>query len=485
MLNAVRNDKKKFLWVLSILLLSAFTLTSGISYQVAQNSLRQQIENNALPLTSDNIYSEIQQDLFRPKFISSLMAQDTFVREWTLNKERDPEKLIRYLRAIQDRYDTVTSFFVSEASRNYYHASGVLKQIADLASQDAWYFRVRSLPDNEQYEINVDTDTADRSKTIVFVNHKVFDFEGQFVGVTGVGLAVEKVRSLIAVYQQRYNRRIFFTDREGNITLSGAKFNGGVSLQQTPGLDSLATRILTSQSGSFQYQHYGKTVYLNSRYVPEFKWYLIVEQQETAGEQALLNSFWINVGLSVLVTLGLVFIANLVLGRYQRNLETMASTDKLTGVANRQLFEQYLGEQAVTANQRDVKLSLILLDIDYFKVVNESYGHGIGDLVLKTVANHLRNSLAENEMICRWGGEEFILLLPNRDLVSSAEMAETLRLALAERELRVNGQHIAISVSCGVAQFHVGESIEDFIRRADVALYQAKAQGRNRVVLNH
>ncbi|MGS0730105.1 diguanylate cyclase, partial [Shewanella sp. 0m-11] len=100
------NDKKRFIWILSLLLLVAFVVTSGISYQVAHDSLSEQVKDNNLPLTSDNIYSEIQQDLLRPIFISSLMAQDTFVRDWTLNQEKNPEKLIRYLKEIQEKYGT-------------------------------------------------------------------------------------------------------------------------------------------------------------------------------------------------------------------------------------------------------------------------------------------------------------------------------------------------------------------------------------------
>lgn len=100
--------------ILFILLLSAFIVTSVISYQVAHNSLSKQIEENALPLTSDNIYSEIQQDLLKPIFISSLMAHDTFVRDWVINMEKEPDQMVRYLREIQDRYETITSFFISE-----------------------------------------------------------------------------------------------------------------------------------------------------------------------------------------------------------------------------------------------------------------------------------------------------------------------------------------------------------------------------------
>lgn len=483
--NTVWNDKKKFIWALSILLLTAFVLTSGISYRVAHESLSEQIELNTLPLTSDNIYSEIQQDLLQPIFISSLMAQDTFVRDWTINDEQDPTKLIRYLREIQNKYDTVTSFFISEKSRNYYHSSGILKTIEDTEPDDAWYFRVRSLPKSENYEINIDPDSANKSRTVVYVNYKVFDFDGNFIGVTGVGLAVEKVKKLIELYQKRYNRHVFFVDREGRVTLNGDQYNGAASLQTSPGLDKFATRILTSPSASLTYLRDGKTVYLNSRLVSEFKWYLMVEQEEVEAEKKLLATFWGNLVLSLLVTLAILFIANMTLGRYQRKIEQMASTDKLTGAANRQVFEEYFYQAIVQAKADQSMVSVILLDIDYFKRVNDSYGHNIGDLVIKTIANILRNQLRDQDIVCRWGGEEFVLLLPEIDLSHAGDIAERIRKAIAERKIRVNEHEISVTASCGVAEYKANEKPTELINRVDVALYQAKESGRDQVVLSH
>ena len=169
MSKALWSDKRKFIWVLTLVLLSAFFLTSWSSYQVARHSLTEQIESNTLPLTSDNIYSEIQQDLLRPIFISSLMAHDTFVRDWALQDAKDPAPMVRYLKELQERFGTVTSFYVSEKTGRYYHSTGVLKTVSDKDPKDEWYFRVRDLPAGEDFEINIDTDTADRSKTTVFL----------------------------------------------------------------------------------------------------------------------------------------------------------------------------------------------------------------------------------------------------------------------------------------------------------------------------
>lgn len=479
------NDKKKFIWLLAALLCAAFMLTSGVSYWVAKNSLSQQVEENTLPLTSDNIYSEIQQDLLKPIFISSLMAHDTFVRDWTLGQEHDPERLVRYLKEIQQKYGTVTAFFVSEKSRNYYHYSGVLKQIRDDDSQDRWYFRTRSLPDDQEYEINIDVDTANRHKTTVFVNYKVYDYQGHFIGVTGVGLEVEKVGALIEHYQKRYNRRVFFADRQGHITLHSTDYNGAESLQQYPGLAEKAIRILANPSAAFSYDKDGHTYYVNSRFVPEFQWYLLVEQRDTNGDQQLLNTFWGNLGASLLVTLIILFIANLTLGRYQRRLELMASTDKLTGVANRQAFEARFKQAVQLAHKHQQPLSLVMLDIDHFKQINDNYGHSIGDLVLKSVSLMLKQHFAERDVVCRWGGEEFILLLEQQELTQAAAEAELLRSKISERILQVNHTELVVTVSSGVAQLQADDSAEQLINRVDSALYQAKEYGRNKVVLSH
>lgn len=104
------TNKLRFVATLSALLITGFLITSLVSYYVANKSLSDEINQNTLPLTSDNIYSEIQRDLLRPIFISSLMANDTFVRDWTLAGEEDPDKIIRYLKEIQKRYSTITAF---------------------------------------------------------------------------------------------------------------------------------------------------------------------------------------------------------------------------------------------------------------------------------------------------------------------------------------------------------------------------------------
>ncbi|WP_307833660.1 hypothetical protein [Candidatus Symbiopectobacterium sp. 'North America'] len=104
----------------TVMLLTAFLIISWTSFKVAQQSLEAEIKENTLPLTSDNVYSEIQQDLLRPIFISSLMAHDTFVCDWVLDNESDPQAMIRYLREIDNLFDTIFSFFIYDKTKRYY-----------------------------------------------------------------------------------------------------------------------------------------------------------------------------------------------------------------------------------------------------------------------------------------------------------------------------------------------------------------------------
>jgi len=478
----IGNDRNRFVWILSVLLLGGFLLTSLVGYRVAHESLSAQIRENALPLTSDNIYSEIQQDLLRPIFISSLMAQDTFVRDWVLAGEQSPEALIRYLKEIQEKYHTVSSFFVSEKTRNYYHPTGILKQVSENNPADAWYFRTRDLPQGQDYEVNIDTDTADRSATNVFVNYRVYDYQGEVIGVGGVGLAVELVQELISVYQQRYGRRVYFIDRRGEVTLQGEDADQSLAIRQRPGIGELATQILTSPGGSYEYFREGRLIYLNSRMIPEFDWYLMVEQEADPSERPLINSLIVNLLVSVLVTGLVLFLTYLTFGRYQRRLERMATYDKLTGALNRQVFEAVFEKTLQDAKRTREPVSVVILDIDHFKSVNDTHGHRAGDHVLWKVAGLVQQHIRESDSLCRWGGEEFLVLLPHCDRHQAAQLAERMRAGIAAEHIVVGGKPITTSASFGVAQHERDEQGAELIERADNALYQAKRGGRNRVV---
>ncbi len=470
------SRKATFIATTSLLLLVGFSVISLISYSVANNTLNQHIRTNTLPITSDNIYSEVQRDLLQPILVSSLMAQDTFVHDWIISGEENPESITRYLNNIQQRYQAITAFFISDGSLNYYHSTGILKQIDPSNPQDDWYFRVKKL--TTPFEINLDTDTANKSRTTFFVNHKVLDGDNNYLGAIGVGLASEAIQDMIEVYQVRYNRRVYFVDRQGSITLRGQALKDQSNIRQIDGLKDIATQILTSPGGSYEYQLQDKQVFLKTRYVPELDWYLLVEQEEHP-EQAVQSVLWLNLALSLGITLVVMVLAHFTLGSYQRRLEQMANTDKLTGAITRSAFESTFTQHLSFAQRRQQPLSILLMDIDHFKTINDTHGHLLGDHVLAQITKLMNSQLRKSDVICRWGGEEFLIVLPECHLASATEIAHKM-CKLIEESLKVlDGHHIDVTASFGVAQFNNLESAENLFVRADKALYTAKANGRN------
>ncbi|MEW8351552.1 MAG: diguanylate cyclase [Candidatus Thiodiazotropha taylori] len=169
----------------------------------------------------------------------------------------------------------------------------------------------------------------------------------------------------------------------------------------------------------------------------------------------------------------------------QQQLEYQATHDPLTGLYNRGMFEQEM--QLVLARSRRHKrpLSLMMLDLDGFKSINDRYGHPVGDDVLRHSAKILMLQTREIDIIGRYGGEEFVIVLPETTPAQARELAERLRTAIAEERIPISsGKQIRITVSIGVAEYHSPEdSIEDLTRKADQALYQAKQNGRDRICL--
>jgi two-component system cell cycle response regulator len=162
-------------------------------------------------------------------------------------------------------------------------------------------------------------------------------------------------------------------------------------------------------------------------------------------------------------------------------LERLSRTDALTGLYNRWHLVDELARQRKTADRHREPLAVILFDIDHFKRINDTYGHPAGDLVLCEFARRLPEELRAGDVAGRWGGDEFLVVMPRTDIEGAAAAAERIRLATANTPVLAAGQPITVTVSGGCA---VGPSndTDELIKTADAKLYQAKAAGRNRII---
>jgi diguanylate cyclase (GGDEF)-like protein/PAS domain S-box-containing protein len=164
-------------------------------------------------------------------------------------------------------------------------------------------------------------------------------------------------------------------------------------------------------------------------------------------------------------------------------LQEQAIRDPLTGLHNRRYLFEFIEREFNLTKRREKPISVLMLDIDHFKRINDTYGHGAGDLVLQTVARLLQEFTRETDIACRYGGEEFLLLLPDMDCETAQERAERFRKDLQETTITYHDVALKITISIGLATYPLaGQDYETLIQKADEALYAAKEQGRNRVV---
>lgn len=174
------------------------------------------------------------------------------------------------------------------------------------------------------------------------------------------------------------------------------------------------------------------------------------------------------------------------IGRLQVALQELAVRDSLTGLYNRRYLDETLEREVSRARREGIPLSLVMLDIDYFKRVNDTYGHQVGDEVLRTLAATLSADIRAEDVACRYGGEEFLILLPNMPLSNAMQRAEAWRSAVERLSIAHGNFRLTFTISLGVSAYpDHGKTPDELTRCADQALYKAKRDGRNRVVIHY
>ncbi|MCW8972774.1 MAG: sensor domain-containing diguanylate cyclase [Gammaproteobacteria bacterium] len=476
------TSRWKLLGIIGSILTMGFVAVNLAHYYVSSNSVRDALINNELPLTSNNIYSEIQAGLLRPIYISSLMANDTFLKDWMLDGEQDVEKITRYLAEIRERYEVSSTFVVSNVTRHYYHFNGVLKRVSPDVPKDAWFFSMESHENN--YRVDVDYNEAEKNTLTIFVNHKLYDHEGNFLGVTGLGLDVVRVGEMIERYMQDYQRSIYFVDKSGKIkSHHNEALIERVNIRDMRGIADVADQLLGGERGFLHYYTEDDTILLSYRYLPELDWYLVVEQPEGEALRFIRNALYFNLAISTAITLLVLLISGYAVNLFQLRLESLARTDKLTGLTNRQYFDAVFEHALRSIGRRGKRLSLAVFDIDYLKAINDRYGHLEGDRILTQVAQLAREGIRKSDVISRWGGDEFVILFIDCDEGMAAELVEAIRRRIRQR-LTLGVEAGAATISAGVAEYQEGDTPSALLARADERLYVAKTGGRDRVAMS-
>ena len=255
-----------------------------------------------------------------------------------------------------------------------------------------------------------------------------------------------------------------------------------VNIKTLPGIGVISDQILANIQGTniYEFNNGNADIVISTRYFPDFDWFLIVEQDKTDILKSARTSLIINISIGIFVTLLVTLLALLTVNLFQSRLELLATSDDLTGLLNRRKFEELFQREIFFAKRYQKDLSLLFIDIDNFKSINDTYGHPIGDVYLKKLAECLSDGIREIDVLGRWGGEEFIILLTQTDSERAFLVAERLRLAAAEIQVKTPKQQISGTISIGITTTSPDTlAMEILIKQADQALLNAKRSGKN------
>lgn len=475
--------KNRLLINLGLTLLSAFVLISVLNYSSARTAITHEITSSSLPLLRENIYSEIREDFLPSMNIASMMATDSFLKNWTIEGENEPQQVIQYLQEIRDKYSYKSAFFVSALTGRYYHYDGVLKTISPGDPHDIWFYEF--VQSNREFELDVDTDEAAMDRLTIFFNYRVEDYDGSLLGVTGVGIVMNDFAGFLRDRQQKYKRRIYLTNHQGliqahsDITKVEREFIGS-----KPGISTIARDILLAEDKPLDAVYTGNDgrVLVSSRYIPAINWFLIVEQNENAALTSTRTALFRTILVGIVASLLIIFFSIFTINRFHARLEELATTDSLTGCANRRELERRLERLRYRKARYGSNVTLILIDVDNFKRLNDTRGHQLGDQVLMVLTRTIQESIRPDDTLARWGGDEFVIVIED-NLAAARTVAERLRYFFFKNWTEQNPEGPQLSLSMGIAELGDADEIEAFIKKADDALYRAKRAGKDRIQL--
>jgi len=304
-----------------------------------------------------------------------------------------------------------------------------------------------------------------------------------------VGLSLNQIKTALQEYREKYEHQVFFIDKKGKILIQDEKSTDLTgNIKNIEGLSEVADKVLLTADladavNTFQYKHGGHSYVLNTRYIKELDLFLALVGDVDQEANQLKSLSWLNLAIWLLLTLGIMSILLWLINKSQEKFKHLAWHDPLTNVFNRQAFEEKYAETINSKTYRDRPISLLMIDIDNFKIINDQYGHSIGDNVIKNIASLLNENMGKDDILARWGGDEFCYLLPGKDIIKARETAEKLRLSIEKSTSLLFGR--VINVSIGISERSVEndviQSLDQHIDKADFYLYEAKRAGRNQI----
>jgi len=474
------NKFDHYISAIFIIAIVVIIATSYFTFKEFFNSNNQRQQEAVMPLLT-----LITKELITPLTVSKYMASDPFLINYIQQEQLDHDVIFRYLDNVSDRFDTL-SFIAIEQHQVMLNST---HESANLSVPDAhWYHRLKNI-DKEHF---IDIGNADNP-------HLFFDVrithQQQFLGFVGLGIDLDYFAKEFSNFYQRFGYEVYFANAQDRITLSSQQLLGN-SQTTSPYKPMLLSDIswypafLESQqddSKGVTSQHIidsdaGELI-IAKMPLKELGWrvFIVTPPENQKAEYWLL--FIPRLAVFLLISLILYAVFTLCIINFKSRLVKDSETDFLTQLPNRS-YIHWKYDQLI---HRHDHVSVVIADIDNFKVINDTYGHLFGDDVLKIIAQQLSENLRGIDLTGRWGGEEFILILPDTTASQAQEIIDRIRQNIENIPFSSasTSKPFNVTVSFGIRESTLADvSLHDILAKADQALYQAKSSGRNQVVIH-
>jgi len=458
---------------LAVVLLLALGVALFLATYRAINSVvveQSRVQQQAITPVHDLVHDE----LLRPLYIAETFAGSISFLVQMDSDVLDENALLERLGKMERDLD-LTFFVASERTRRQYLSDGTTLDLEE--GEVAWYFEAKAQGTDFMADLGQVGDVH------LYFDVAVYGDDREFLGYVGVGKRIQRFLDSFNRYKSEFGYDFVFVNATDEIMLTSLP-DFLVTGAYIPTLDTLGgfseTRTVGETVDGDIIEVSGEDLLITEFRIEELGWRLLLLVPLEA-RQAQITSTFVSNAVSTLIIL--LLLAAVVFGLmmfYRRSLERTVEIDELTGLPNRALVQRRFRK----FQRAGEALCVVIIDLDHFKSINDSYGHDAGDRALRAVATSLKQELREEDIVSRWGGEEFVMLLPAASIELGRAVAERARGNLEALKIDANGATVSVTASFGVAFGSAkADSLAQLLVHADKMLYEAKAKGRNQVQL--
>ncbi|MCC2617125.1 sensor domain-containing diguanylate cyclase [Aestuariibacter halophilus] len=439
------------------------------AYQAISNVVGEQ-SRIQLQATSP-VFSLVNEELLKPLHFAQAIGSAHYFHDLFATEAVDKDAVIERLQTLSKQFD-LKIFAASEKARMQYFDDGNTLEL--VPGKVFWYFEAKQQPRD------LFADLGRVGDVHLFFDTKIYSAEGEFLGIVGTAKSMREFVDKFDEYKNLYGYDFLFVNDNDQIVLSSMS-DLVVTNENIPALSNLSwyarvgeqDDVIVNSLVSVNQEDY----LLSEILIEELDWRVLLLIPLETRQAHLTQAFLTNtVGLMTLVGV-LVLVTFFLVMRFKRNVEDQASIDVLTGLPTR--VHIYRAFQRL--KRKPGRLFVMMVDIDHFKKINDKHGHNVGDAALRHVADILKQEVRQLDTIGRWGGEEFVVLLPDVSRDHAMSVAERARQRIVDAPMPLEDGELSITASFGLAQGKTTRSLASLLADADTALYEAKRSGRNRV----